>query len=76
MISLYLNRAFQILKTDKFTLKSINSIDSYFLKSETLWASLLATPQQVGIADLTLSTASDAVSLFCTVNYSGTTSSL
>ena len=32
-----------------------------FLKFETLWASLSATTQQVGIADLTASTALDAV---------------
>jgi hypothetical protein len=32
-----------------------------FLKFETLWSSLLATPQQVGIADLAASTASDAI---------------
>jgi len=31
-----------------------------FLKFETLWASLSATNQQVGIADLIASTASDA----------------
>jgi hypothetical protein len=44
-----------------------------FLKFETLWASLSATTQQVGIADLTASTASGAVPL---VDYSGKTSSL
>jgi hypothetical protein len=33
----------------------------YFLKFETLWASLKATTQQVGIADLTASSASDVV---------------
>ncbi len=32
-----------------------------FLKFETLWASLSATTQQVGIADLAASTVSDAV---------------
>jgi len=37
------------------------TIDLYFLKFETLWATLSATTQQVGIADLTASTASDAV---------------
>jgi hypothetical protein len=33
----------------------------YFLKFEALWASLSASTQQVGIADLSASTASDAV---------------
>jgi hypothetical protein len=37
------------------------TIDFDFLKFETLWASLLATTQQVGIADLTASTALDVV---------------
>ncbi len=45
-----------------------------FLKFETLWASLLATPQQVGTADLTPPEADQMASRIG--NYSGTPSSL
>ena len=44
------------------------------LKSETLWSSLSATTQQVGIADLTPPDADQMP--FRIVNYSETTSSL
>jgi hypothetical protein len=59
-------------KKDNFVLFSKEFYRSIFLKFETLWSSLLATPQQVGIADLTASTASDVAPH----DDSGTTSSL